>query len=44
MLFLKKYSKQLLQIHKHEVYLIENQKQSETNVKVIKSYIQCTLI
>ena len=40
---LNSYFKQLLHIKKHEVYLIENQKQRGTNLKVIESYIQCTL-
>ena len=33
----------MLHINKHEVYLIENQKQRETKIKVIKGYIQRTL-
>ena len=33
----------MLHFNKHEVYLIENQKQRVTNLKVIKSYIQFTL-
>ena len=30
-------------LHKHEVYLIETQKQRGKNMKVIKRYIQSTL-
>ena len=32
-----------LTINKHEVYLIENQKQTGTYTKLIKIYIQCTI-
>ena len=33
----------LFHINKHEVYLIENQKQRGKNIKMIKIYIQPTL-
>ena len=36
------YTKQLLHINKNDVYLIENQKQTEKKSEVIKTYIQFT--